>query len=92
MEGTNTKVETSNARKERCSMWNVIWKLPIKPKLKYFLWKCIHDWLPSNMTLRKKGVRLMRHAEDVEWQKKSENIFSSTVRFNADLEAYYSKI
>lgn len=56
MERANTKA--CHARKERCSMWNGVWKLPVKPKLKYFLWKCIHDWLASNTAIKKRGVMI----------------------------------
>lgn len=34
-----------------------VWKLQVKPKLKHFLWKCIHDWLPTNCAIRRREVR-----------------------------------
>ncbi|KAK9119326.1 hypothetical protein Scep_017419 [Stephania cephalantha] len=28
--------------------WNKIWKLPCPPKVKIFIWKCLHDLIPIN--------------------------------------------
>lgn len=28
----------------------------MKPKLKHFLWKCMHNWLPTNGVVKKRGV------------------------------------
>lgn len=35
--------ESSGAREEGKIMWRRVWKLPIKRKLKHFLWKCLHN-------------------------------------------------
>lgn len=53
-----SRAETSHAREERRSMWREVWKLPVKPKLKHFLWKCIHNWLATNSAVRERGVML----------------------------------
>lgn len=29
----------------------------MKPKLRHFLWKYMHDWFPTNCVKRKRGVR-----------------------------------
>lgn len=37
-------------------MWRRVWKLPIKPKLKHFIWKCIHGWVASNEAVKRRGM------------------------------------
>lgn len=54
--GNTTGAETSYVGEERKRMWQKVWKLPVKPKVKYFLWKCIHGWLATNLAIKKRGV------------------------------------
>ncbi|CAN0905436.1 hypothetical protein LINGRAHAP2_LOCUS23667 [Linum grandiflorum] len=37
-------------------LWAKIWSLPIQPKLRFFLWKIVHDILPTANTLLQRGV------------------------------------
>ena len=37
-----------NARKDDPTLWHQVWDLNIKHKLKHFLWKYIHNILPTN--------------------------------------------
>lgn len=57
-EGRLAKAETSEARELDRKMWCKVWKLPIKPKLKHFLWKCLHGWLATNDAVRKRGLHV----------------------------------
>lgn len=56
-EGKRSDAETSHEREDRRKMWKRVWKLSVKMKLKHFLWKCIHSWLPTNEAVRKRGVK-----------------------------------
>lgn len=38
----------SSTNKERSKVWNQLWGLNIKHKIKHFLWKCLHCILPTN--------------------------------------------
>ncbi|GER53280.1 ribonuclease H-like superfamily protein [Striga asiatica] len=38
-------------------LWDRIWKLKIKPKLKIFLWRSVHESFPVAGNLHKKGQR-----------------------------------
>lgn len=37
-------------------MWRKVWKLPVKLKMKHFLWKCIHNWLATGTTVKPRGM------------------------------------
>ncbi|KAK1354390.1 hypothetical protein POM88_047646 [Heracleum sosnowskyi] len=47
--------ESSNM-KESENWWSAIWKLNVSPKVKQFLWKVSHCWLPTNYNLSCRGV------------------------------------
>lgn len=36
--------------------WNSIWKRMMPPKIKLFLWKLSHQYLPTSMFLSKRGI------------------------------------
>ncbi|XP_071914033.1 uncharacterized protein [Coffea arabica] len=38
----------SSTNKERSKVWNQLWGLNMKHKIKHFLWKCLHCILPTN--------------------------------------------
>lgn len=49
--------EASNRSKEdEVKMWDKVWQLNIKMKLKHFLWKACHDRLPVGSNLKKRGL------------------------------------
>lgn len=50
--------ESSNTRENNRHMWRRIWTLPIKPKLKHFLWRCLHNWLATSQVVRKRGLEI----------------------------------
>lgn len=37
-------------------MWKSIWRLPVKTKLKHFLWRCIHNWLATSSVIKQRGM------------------------------------
>ncbi|GER38816.1 RNA-directed DNA polymerase (reversetranscriptase)-related family protein [Striga asiatica] len=45
-----------NTDKTISHIWNRIWKLPIKPKLRNFLWRCWHNWLGIRVKLHQRGM------------------------------------
>lgn len=45
--------EFSHAREDKRRMWKKVQILPVKPKLKHFLWRCIHNWLATGSAVRK---------------------------------------
>lgn len=55
-EGGSTGAETSHTKEDDKRMWRKVWKLPVKPKLKHFLWKCIHGWLSTNDAVKRRGM------------------------------------
>lgn len=50
------EAESSRAGGDRTKMWERVWKLPIKPKLRHFLWKCLHNWLGTGVAVRGRGM------------------------------------
>ncbi|KAL5736195.1 hypothetical protein ACOSQ2_030983 [Xanthoceras sorbifolium] len=38
--------------------WKFLWRLKISAKVKLFVWRCCHDWLPSRVNLARKGLSL----------------------------------
>lgn len=30
--------------------------MPIKPKLKHFMWRCLHDWLTTGCAIKRRGI------------------------------------
>lgn len=54
----STVAETSKARDDNKRMWRRVWKLPIKPKLKHFLWRCLHNWLATGGAIRQRGMEM----------------------------------
>uniref|UniRef100_A0A803QQT2 Reverse transcriptase zinc-binding domain-containing protein n=1 Tax=Cannabis sativa TaxID=3483 RepID=A0A803QQT2_CANSA len=36
--------------------WKKLWRLKIPPKVKHFVWKVAHNWLPANVNLAKRGI------------------------------------
>lgn len=48
--------ESSTAGDERRKMWRKVWKLLVKPKLKHFLWKCLHNWVATGTAIRRRGL------------------------------------
>uniref|UniRef100_A0A803Q0L5 Reverse transcriptase domain-containing protein n=1 Tax=Cannabis sativa TaxID=3483 RepID=A0A803Q0L5_CANSA len=35
--------------------WKALWRFKIPPKIKHFVWKLAYNWLPTNVTLAKRG-------------------------------------
>lgn len=50
------KAESSRGKEEHRSMWKRVWRLPIKPKLKHFLWRCIPNWLSTCSVVKGNGM------------------------------------
>lgn len=50
--------ETSHSERERRRVWRTVWQLPVKPKLKHFLWKCLHNWLAMGSVMKRRGLRI----------------------------------
>lgn len=48
--------ETSRTGDDNQRMWRRVWKLPIKLKLKHFLWRCLHNWLATGGAIRQRGM------------------------------------
>uniref|UniRef100_A0A803PM68 RNase H type-1 domain-containing protein n=1 Tax=Cannabis sativa TaxID=3483 RepID=A0A803PM68_CANSA len=38
--------------------WRLLWKLKIPPKVKHFVWKMAHSWLPTNSALAYRKVQV----------------------------------
>ncbi|CAA0824192.1 Unknown protein [Striga hermonthica] len=50
-------VGTSRGRESTLKIiWRKTWHLPIKPKIRNFLWKCWHNWLGTNSNLHRRGA------------------------------------
>lgn len=39
-------------------MWWKVWNLPIKPKLRHILWRCLHNWLATGHATKKRGMEV----------------------------------
>ncbi|GER51708.1 RNA-directed DNA polymerase (reversetranscriptase)-related family protein [Striga asiatica] len=48
--------ESSTGAVIKKKMWTTTWNLQVKPKLKVFLWRCIHNSLPVAEKLNIKGI------------------------------------
>ncbi|KAK3189500.1 hypothetical protein Dsin_029061 [Dipteronia sinensis] len=40
------------------SWWNCMWRLYIPLKIKIFIWKACHDWIPTNSNLLRRGIQV----------------------------------
>lgn len=50
--------ESWHAVDESRRMWRRVWRLLVKPKLKHFLWKCLHNWIATGCALQKRGMEI----------------------------------
>ncbi|KAK3229057.1 hypothetical protein Dsin_000938 [Dipteronia sinensis] len=41
----------------RSSWWNTFWRVKIPLKVKMFIWKASHDWIPTKINIRRRGVQ-----------------------------------
>lgn len=57
-QSNSMKAESSKAGGERKKMWRRVWQLPVKPKLKHFLWKCLHNWLAIGKAIKRRGLHI----------------------------------
>ncbi|KAK3212785.1 hypothetical protein Dsin_017491 [Dipteronia sinensis] len=48
----------SSERKELVGWWTFLWKAPIPSKVKIFIWKACHDWLPTFHNLSRRGIKV----------------------------------
>lgn len=48
--------ESSRTRAEKGHMWQQVWKMKVKPKLKNFLWCVIHGWIATSSTIRNREM------------------------------------
>ncbi|KAK0579421.1 hypothetical protein LWI29_026174 [Acer saccharum] len=46
----------SSSLDESTSWWKALWRFRIPPKIKIFLWRACHHWLPTMLFLAKRGV------------------------------------
>lgn len=56
--GRKERAESSHTREQQKWMWEKLWKLPIKNKLKHFGWKCFHGWLSINSAVKKRRMEI----------------------------------
>ncbi|XP_027150166.1 uncharacterized protein LOC113750386 [Coffea eugenioides] len=49
--------ERSSARNDDPTLWHQVWDLNIKHKLKHFLWKCLHNILPTNEEVHRRTCK-----------------------------------
>ncbi|KAK4849856.1 hypothetical protein QYF36_001421 [Acer negundo] len=49
--------ESTSGLKANSFCWKSIWNLCLPTKVQIFLWKCCHDWLPTNVNLARSHVR-----------------------------------
>lgn len=52
----SARAESSREREEQSKMWKQVWGMPIKLKLKHFLWRCIHNWLATGSVVKGRGM------------------------------------
>lgn len=50
--------ESSKDREEHSKMWKMVWGLPIKPKLKHFLWRVLHNWLAIGSVVKERWMNV----------------------------------
>lgn len=50
--------ESSRTREDKGRIWRKVWQLPVKPKLKHFLWRCLHNWLAVDSTVKVRGMEI----------------------------------
>ena len=44
-------------REERDNIWKDIWTAKVAPKIKFFMWKVINNFLPIRKILQDKGIQ-----------------------------------
>ncbi|XP_027157869.1 uncharacterized protein LOC113759492 [Coffea eugenioides] len=57
MERNNKRLlqqESTSKNKQNSRIWHQVWDLNIKHKVKHFLWKCLHDILPTHDNIFKR--------------------------------------
>ncbi|KAK3188397.1 hypothetical protein Dsin_027958 [Dipteronia sinensis] len=56
--GCDWMSQASSSRLGRLNdWWNYLWRLRIPPKIKHFIWKACHHWLPTLVNLARSGVK-----------------------------------
>ena len=40
------------------SWWKFLWRLRIPPKVKLFIWKAVHNWIPTAINLISHGIKI----------------------------------
>ncbi|KAL5566455.1 hypothetical protein UlMin_029619 [Ulmus minor] len=53
---SNSKCIPSSSTTSHTSWWQRFWRLRIPSKIRMFLWKAFHNWIPSSVNLAKHGV------------------------------------
>ncbi|KAL5541337.1 hypothetical protein UlMin_044597 [Ulmus minor] len=53
---SNSKGIPSSSTTSHTSWWQRFWRLRIPSKIRVFLWKAFHNWIPSSVNLAKHGV------------------------------------
>ncbi|KAK3198035.1 hypothetical protein Dsin_021450 [Dipteronia sinensis] len=51
----NPSASNSSALVKR---WKALWKLAISLKIKIFVWKAYHDWIPTIINLARRGIQV----------------------------------
>ncbi|KAK1361719.1 hypothetical protein POM88_046193 [Heracleum sosnowskyi] len=45
------------------SWWNYVWKMIVPPKVKHFIWRVSHSWLPVNFELSRRNIPVMKFCQ-----------------------------
>ena len=48
------KLEINSTNKD--IIWSLIWSSKVAPKIKYFIWKLVHGFIPTKVNLQEKTI------------------------------------
>ncbi|KAK3219546.1 hypothetical protein Dsin_013516 [Dipteronia sinensis] len=58
-----TRISSSSNISAINSWWKTFWKIQIPLKIKIFIWKAWHNWIPTRVNLAKRGIKLDRKCQ-----------------------------
>lgn len=50
--------ESTRTMAEKGRMWQQVWKMKVKPKLKHFLWRALHNWVATGSAIKNRGIEV----------------------------------
>lgn len=55
---TKSGYQMEKSEGDKGKMWKKVWSLNIKKKIQHFLWRAVHNQIPVESNLKKRGIQV----------------------------------